>query len=121
MRSVRSVSTFKKSPLKIPIQFARNFLSARIYWVYLGISESGKGFSRIGNAKGEVITVQTLEPVYLKRIGLRKANMERRPAISLQAFVPYYWARKRKERDEYPVNVKAHLECIANPCRTSDH
>ena len=71
----------------LQIEFARKFLSTRIYWGYLGISESGKAFSQIGNVRGGVISVRILELIQGKRMCLRRANMGRRPTASLLLFL----------------------------------
>jgi hypothetical protein len=68
-------------------EFAINFLSVRIYWVYLGISEFGKAFSRIGNIRGRMVAIRLLELVQAKRIDLRRANMGKSPTASLRLFV----------------------------------
>jgi hypothetical protein len=85
MRSVRFVSTFKKNLLlKIPAEFAGKSLSIRIYWGYLLISEFGKAFSQIGNMRGRVVFVQSLEFIQPQRMGLRRANIGERPTASLR-------------------------------------
>jgi hypothetical protein len=62
----------------------------------LGISESGKGFSQIGNIRGEVVNVQPLEPIQGERIGLPRVNMGKRLMASLRSLLLLNKRRKVK-------------------------
>jgi hypothetical protein len=97
----------RKFSLEVPTESARNFLSVRIYWVYLGISEFGKGFSRIGNTGGGMVTLESLELIQIKRIVLRRANTRKRRMSSLRLFALVNRRAEGKLPNEYEANIKA--------------
>jgi len=97
----------RKFSLEVPTESARNFLSVRIYWVYLGISEFGKGFSRIGNTGGGMVTLESLELIQIKRIVLRRANTRKRRMSSLRLFALVNRRAEVKLPNEYEANIKA--------------
>jgi hypothetical protein len=72
---VRFVSTLSRVSLKaFKIEFARKFLSARIHWVYLGISEFGKAFSQNGNGREGMISVSNIRAHSGKKNGLTEVQ-----------------------------------------------
>jgi hypothetical protein len=75
---VRFVSTLSRVSLKalkaFKIEFARKFLSARIHWVYLGISEFGKAFSQNGNGREGMISVSNIRAHSGRKNGLTEVQ-----------------------------------------------